>query len=105
MARNFGIGGSPARKTTDPVEKLDVTDVQGLEGAGKEGGEEHFVVLDAEDKSQKLRKNTSSSKLDLLSEKLGGTWTKNKQGQFRNQDGMTVSQVENQIASKKFDAI
>ena len=85
-----------------------VDDVQGLEGVGTSGGEEHFVHLDAADKAQKLRadaEKSSGSKLDLISERLGGTWTKNKSGQFRNQDNMTVAQVESATAEEKLGAM
>ena len=107
MKRNFGIGGSPTRKNGD---KLDVTDVENLEGEGIAGGEEHFVHLEAADKATKLRDEVTksgkgSNQLDVLSKRLGGTWTKNKNGKFLNQDGMTVSQVETENANAKAKAL
>jgi hypothetical protein len=110
-------GVSPVTKKTDP-KKLTADSVSGLEGAGKKGAEELFVDLDETEQNVKLQ-NTSNPK-KALTEKYGGTWTMGIQKtpyntstgtkyeerkMWLNQDGLSASEVGNQAATDRTNAL
>jgi hypothetical protein len=107
-------GVSPVTKKTDP-KKLTADSVSDLKGAGKKGGEEHFLQLDAAKNAQEVRSdvNKGGDALTILSKKYGGKWSreaiKNKDGssrsKFVNSKGQSVSEVENNLLNSKADAM